>query len=146
MSSPAPTTGVAKLGPGTLTIGATGTLVDVSCLINGARITASKDVSDPTQKLCGTWRAGAVAYTYELGGNIDVDAGNASGIFALSVSAPGTEQPFSFTPSTAAGTTATGVLVIDPLDFGADSFGDDLTSDFTYSIIGDPVYQFAGGA
>ena len=52
MTAPVAPTTVAKLGPGTLTIGATGTLIDCSCLLNGARITASKDNEDDTTKLC----------------------------------------------------------------------------------------------
>jgi hypothetical protein len=31
-----------------------------------------------------------------------------------------------------------------PLRFGADAYGDDLTSDFTFDIIGDPVLSFDG--
>lgn len=142
MSSPTAPTTVAKLGPGTLTIGATGTEVDVSCLINGARVTASKDQADGTQKLCGTKRPGAVTYTYELTGNIDIDVSDPAGIFALSVAEPGSEQPYTFTPNTEAGTSAEGVLVIDPLDFGADAFGDDLTSDFTFALTDAPTYTF----
>lgn len=142
MSAPIPPTTVAKFGDGTLTIGETGTPIDVSCLINGARIVASKDKSDDTVKLCGTTRAGATTYTYALSGNIDTDIADEAGIFALSQSAPGSEQPFTFTPNTEAGTAAAGTLVIDPLDFGADAHGDDLTSDFEFSLIGPPTYTY----
>jgi hypothetical protein len=39
------------------------------------------------------------------------------------------------------------VLTIDPLDFGADETGADLTSDFEFTIVGTPVYTYgAGGA
>jgi hypothetical protein len=38
--------GTRKLGPGELTFGATGTEIDVSCLINNATIAASKDQGD----------------------------------------------------------------------------------------------------
>lgn len=142
MTAPVAPTTVAKLGPGTLTIGATGTLIDCSCLLNGARITASKDKEDDTTKLCGTKRTGRITYTYELTGNIDIDIAAESGIFALSQTSPGSAQPYKFTPNTAAGVTATGSLVIDPLDFGGDAFGDDLTSDFTFSLTDKPVYTW----
>ena len=66
----------------------------------------------------------------------------AIGIFALSQSAPGSEQPFTFTPNNAAETTATGTLVIDPLDFGGDAHGDDLTSDFEFDLVGQPTYTY----
>lgn len=136
-----PTT-TAQLGPGVLKIGATGTEIDVSCLVNNAVIAADKDESDSTTKLCGDVRAGTVTYTYALSGNMDTDIADDAGFFALTQSAPGTQQDFTFTPSTAAGTSATGVLVIDPLDFGADESGADLTSDFEFTIVGAPTYTY----
>ncbi len=141
MTAPQPTS-TAKLGPGTLTIGAVGSSIDVSCLVNGARIAATKNQTDPTTKLCGTVRPGSTSYTYELTGNIDTDVASSSGLFALSQSAAGTEQDFTFTPSTEAGTSAAGRLVIDPLDFGADEYGADLTSDYAFSIVGTPTYTY----
>jgi hypothetical protein len=135
---------VFDLGPGELTIGATGSPIDVSCLINNAVITAEKDEGDSTTKLCGTVRPGSVTYTYSLNGNVDTDVADAAGLFALSQSAPGSEQDFSFTPSSEAGTVATGTLVIDPLDFGGDEMGQPMTSDFEFTIIGAPAYAYGG--
>jgi hypothetical protein len=135
------------LGPGELTIGATGTEIDASCLVNGARITSDKSEGDATVKLCGDQVPGSVTYTASLTGNLDIDpAAGAAGLFALSQSAPGTQQPFLFTPNTADGTSAAGTLVLDPLDFGADAFGDTLTSDFTFTLVGDVVYTYPTGA
>jgi hypothetical protein len=134
---------VGKLGPGTLTIGVTGTEIDVSCLLNNASLTSEKDEQDSTTKLCGDVRAGSVTYKYTLGGNVDTDIGDASGLFALSQSAPGSEQTFEFTPSTALGTMAAGTLIIDPLDFGADEMGADLTSDFEFTVVGSPDWTYA---
>ncbi len=133
-----------KLGPGTLHIGLTGTPIDVSCLINNAVIAASKDEGDSVTKLCGTVKPGSIAYTYTLGGNTDTDIDDPAGLFALSQSAAGTEQDFTFVPSTEAGTEASGVLVIDPLDFGGDETGEIMTSDFEFTIVGVPVYAIAG--
>jgi hypothetical protein len=90
-------------------------------------------------------RPGTTKYTYELSGNIDVDIADAAGLFALSQSAAGSEQAFTFTPNTEAETSATGTLVIDPLDFGADEYGADLTSDFTFAIVGQPTYTYPAG-
>ena len=131
-----------KLGPGVLKIGATGSEIDASCLVNNAAITSDKDEGDSTTKLCGDVRAGSVTYTYKLTGNVDTDVADDAGLFALSQDVPGTEQTFTFTPSTAEQTTATGTLIIDPLDFGADEMGADLTSDFEFSIVGKPVYDY----
>lgn len=135
-----------KLGPGTLTIGATGTPIDVSCLVNNAVISATKDEGESTTKLCGTVRPGAITYTYSLSGNVDTDVNDPAGLFALSQLEAGGEQSFTFTPSTEAGTVATGTLVIDPLDFGGDTTGETMTSDFEFSIVGAPTYDFDGAA
>ena len=140
--------GTRKLGPGTLTIGSTGTPIDVSCLINNATLAATKDQGDSVTKLCGTEKPGAVSYTYALSGNIDTDIGLASGFFALTHSAPGSEQPFTFTPhdpdgtGTGTGTTATGTLVIDPLDFGGDTMGETMAADFEFTCVGTPTYTY----
>jgi hypothetical protein len=135
------------LGPGTLEIGATGTEIDVSCLVNGARVAPTKNEGDATQKLCGTKVPGAITYTAKLSGNMDIDPDEgAAGLFALSWSAPGSQQAFNFIPNTADGTAATGTLVLDPLDFGADKYGDTLASDFEFTIVGDVVFTYPGGA
>ena len=143
-----PTTenGTGVLGPGELTIGEVGAEIDVSCLVNNARITSEKDQGDATTKLCGTTRPGSITYTFNLEGNMDVDAGLDSGLFALSHAEAGTEQSFSFTPSNDVGTVATGTLIIDPLDFGADEYGADLTSDFSFAIVGAVTYTYPAPA
>jgi hypothetical protein len=122
----------------------TGTEIDVSCLINNAVIAASKDEGDSTTKLCGDVVPGSLEYTYTLGGNVDTDLDDPAGLFALSQSAAGTQQAFTFTPSTEAGTEASGTLVIDPLDFGGDETGVVMTSDFEFTIVGKPVYVIGG--
>jgi len=135
-----------NLGPGTLEIGAIGTEIDVSCLVNGCRITPTKDQKDTTQVLCGDKIPGAVTYTAALKGNLNIDTDDgAAGLFALSWSAPGTEQSFIFTPNDAEGTTATGTLVLDPLDFGADEYGAPLTSDFEFQISGTVTFTYGTG-
>lgn len=131
-----------KLGPGLLKIGVTGTEQDISCLINNAVIAMSKDESDATTKLCGDVRSGTITYTFALSGNLDTDVADGSGFFAFSQANAGTEQAFEFTPSTAAGTKAAGTLVVDPLDFGADEMGADLTSDFEFSLVGKATYTY----
>jgi hypothetical protein len=133
-----------QLGPGVLKIGTTGTELDVSCLVNNAVISADKDQADSTTKLCGTVKPGAVTYAYSLAGNMDTDIAESTGFFALSQSAAGTEQSFLFTPNNDAGTEAAGTLIIDPLDFGGDESGADMTSDFEFSIVGAPTYTYGG--
>ena len=129
-----------------LKIGETGSEIDVSCYVNNAQIEWSDNSTDPTTKLCGAVRAGTTTFAASLTGNIDVDAGNDAGLFALSWAEKGSQQPFTFTPSTELGTTATGTLTLKPLTFGAGNYGDDLTSDIAFDIVGDPVLTFDGAA
>jgi len=131
------------LGPGTLHIGQTGTMLDVSCNINNCVIAANKNQDDSTTKLCGTVVPGAVTYDFTLGGNVDTDIGSASGFFALSQDAAGQQVDFVFTPNTDAGTQAAGKCVIDPLDFGGDETTQTMASDFEFAIVGAPTYTYA---
>jgi hypothetical protein len=130
------------LGPGTFKVGATGSSIDASCLVNNITITHDKNETDSTTKLCGDVRPGTTTYTFKITGNVDTDIADDAGLFALSQSAKGTQQDFEFTPETSAVTKAAGKLVIDPLDFGAGDMGADLTSDFEWTIIGDPLYTY----
>ena len=135
------------LGPGTLKIGATGTEIDVSCNINNARITTDKDQGESKTMLCGDVKPGSTKYTYRLTGNMDVDVdADAAGLFALSQSAPGSQQEFEFVPNTADGTSAAGTLILDPLDFGADETGTDLNSDFDWTLVDKPTYTYGAPA
>jgi hypothetical protein len=138
MTAPTLPTDTGQLGPGVLKIGATGSELEMSCYVNNANIAATDSTGDATTKLCGTTRPGVTTFTFQLSGNVDIDLGNESGFFALSWESKGTQQAFEFTPSTALGVKATGILVIKPLRMGADEYGADLTSDFTWDIVGDP--------
>lgn len=131
-----------NLGPGTLTFGEEGTEIDASCQVNNLRITVDKDQEDSTTKLCGTVKPGAVTYTYAMEGNLDTDVETAEGFFAFTQEAKGTEVPFTFTPNTEAGTTATGTVIIDPLEFGADEYGATLDSDIEFTLVGEPTYAY----
>lgn len=134
------------LGPGVLTIGATGTEIDVSGLVNNAVVASDKDQGDDTTKLDGTVVAGAVTYTFTLSGNVDIDITDPAGLFMLSHQAAGTQQEFSYTPNSDAGTSATGTVTIDPLDFGGDETGQTMASDFEWSVIGKPTITPGTGA
>lgn len=132
-----------KFGPGVLTIGETAASVDVSCLINGCRIAAAVDAGEATTKLCGDIVPGNRKYDWEITGNMDIDPADPDGIFILSQTEYGSEQPFVFTPNDTVGElTATGRLIIDPLDFGGDdgTYGETMTSDFTWAIVGVPSF------
>lgn len=132
-----PTTadGTGNLGPGTLEIGMTGTPIDVSCLVNDARIDPNITAGDTKTMLCGNQKTGPDTVEWSLSGNVDVDAGLPDGLFALSWQHLGEAVDFTFTPSTAVGTVVTGQLKIGPLSLGADAQGDYLNSDFEWALV-----------
>ena len=130
------------LGPGTLKIGATGAEIDASCLINNARVEVDKEQDDAKYKLCGTATPGKITYTYKLTGNLDTDVDLPTGLFAFSQDHAGEQTQFEFVPNTAAGTSCAGTLVMDPLEFGADEYGQPLDSDFELTIIGKPDFTY----
>lgn len=133
------------LGPGVLKIGATGTEIDISCLINNCTIAAAKNTTDSTTKLCGDVVPGTTTYDYTIGGNVDLDIAEATGFFALTQKSPGTQQDFTFTPNSDAGTTAVGKCVIDPLDFGGGTTTETMAADFEFALVGQPTYTYGDG-
>lgn len=128
------TDGTGTLGPGTLSIGETGTAIDVSCLVNNVAIVPDISEGDTKTMLCGTSKRAADTITWALSGNVDVDAGLSAGFFALTWQHIGEIVPFTFTPSTAVGTTVAGNLKLAPLELGADNYGEFLNSDFEFGL------------
>jgi hypothetical protein len=155
MTAPALPT-VLKLGPGKVTFGAAGALVDASCAVNSARITTAAASTEATYKLCGTAVPGTSTLTSQFTGNVDVN-GEADGLFQFASEHAGEVVPFTFLPhGTRDGATgvvtpgtgdleARGSVVILPLDFGGDTYGDNLTSDFTYELTGASVDFYRDG-
>lgn len=131
---PTTTDGTGTLGPGELKIGETGTEIDVSCLVNNAAIEPDVSEGDSKTMLCGTTKRSADTIDWSLSGNVDVDAGQSDGLFALTWQHAGEVVPFTFTPSTAVGTTVSGSLKLVPLRLGADDYGEYLDSDFEFPL------------
>lgn len=131
-------------GPGTLKFGETGTEIDVSCQVNSLTISAAKEQGETVTKLCGTQRTPAATYTYSMAGNIDLDATDPAGLWALSQTAPGSTVPFVFVPNTDADVEAAGSILIDPMDFGGEEYGADMASDIEWPLTGPPTYSIAG--
>jgi hypothetical protein len=125
-------------------IGPTATQIDVSCQLVGGRITTNIDEGDSVTTLCGTTETGARTFDHEFSGNMLTDsAAGTAGLFDYSWTHMGEEVEFEYIANTAEGTSAAGKLIITPLDFGADAFGDPLDSDFTWAIVGKPTFTYA---
>lgn len=127
--------GTGNLGPGTLKIGETATPIDVSCLVNNAKIEPNIEAGESKTMLCGTRKSAPDEIDWVLSGNVDVDAGKAAGFFALTWQNVGAVVDFEFTPSTEVGTKVVGQLKLAPLVLGADNSGDYLNSDFEFALI-----------
>ena len=135
-----------KLGPGKLAIGEVGTETDFTCQITAAQVEWSVDVGDDTVVLCGETVPGERTYSSVLSGTLYQDLGVAAGIVAYSWEHKGEEVPFEFIPSTAAGQAVSGTLIVDPLSVGGDEAGANMTSDFEWTIVGEPVLAAAAVA
>ena len=130
---------VVKLGPGTVSIGATGTEVDFSCQVTAAHVDWEADADDPTVVLCGDSVPGARRYSSTFAGTLLSDLGLAGGIVEYSWQHKGEQLPFVFVPSTDAGKEVNGTLILDPLSVGGEEAGANMTSDFEWALVGDPT-------
>ena len=139
-------TGVAtKLGPGKLTVGAVATELDISCQLSKAKVEWDKDKEDDTEVLCGETIAGGITYTAKLTGTVLLDLSD-EGMVDYTWTHKGEAQPFVFVPNTAAGKAVTGTLTVDPLDVGGDEVKKNMSVDFEWDIVGEPVWGTAPAA
>jgi len=131
-----------KFGPGTLRIGDDTTGVAIEANLIGCRIKTNVNSDDPVTYLSGDQEPGTTTFDSELTGTLNVDVldGEAS-LFDMSWSMKGETVPFTYSPFTGV-VEAAGSLVITPLDLGADKFGDKLNSEFTWALVGDPVFTY----
>lgn len=128
-----------KLGPGTIQIGMVGTEVDFDCQITAAHVDWTADEGDSVVVLCGETVPGARTYSAVFAGTLLQDLGVDDGIVAFTWDHKGETVPFVFVPNTAAGKSVTGNLIVDPLSVGGDESGQNMTSDFEWAIVGDPI-------
>ncbi len=135
-----------KLGPGTLTLGEVGSPLDVACQLTGAVVAWDSNKDDDTPTLCGDVVPGATTYTATLSGTAVQDLADEAGLVAFSWANKGVEVPVSFTPNTVDAAVVTGTVVMNPLDVGGDTAGDNMTSDFEWAFVGDPVLDQGTGA
>jgi hypothetical protein len=73
------TDGTGNLGPAPSRSAMTGTPIDVSCLVNDARIDPNITAGDTKKMLCGTKKSAPDEIDWTISGNVDVDAGKTAG-------------------------------------------------------------------
>jgi len=137
-----------RFGPGTFKLGPTASALDFSCQVQSMGVNPSKDEGDTITTLCGDSIPGSVTYANVLAGTFLQDLAVADGLIQYSWEHKGETAEFEFVPATTATTGATGSVVVDPLPFGTSdgAFGDVLTSDFEWSMVGDPTFTWPAGA
>lgn len=133
-----------SMGPGTLEIGATGTLTDFSAQCTSVKLTPTVDNGDPLNVLSGEQIPGDRSEAFTLDGTFVQDFGSAAGTTTeFLFDHRGQTMDFEFTPSSAQSTKKiTGQLVVEAIDIGGD-VKTTPTSDFSFVIVGAPV--LAGG-
>lgn len=138
---------VVRFGPGTFKLGPTGTELVFDCQVQSMGVNVNKNTGDTITVLCGDTVPGAITYDYTLAGTFMQDLGTADGIMQHCWDNKGITETFVFVPATSATTSVTGQVIVDPLqiaDSGA-SFGDVLTTDFEFSMVGEPDITWPAG-
>jgi hypothetical protein len=124
-----------KLGPGTLSIGETGTAEQFAAQLTACSVEPSTDTEDPIATLSGEEIAGDDTDTAELTGTM-LQSYDATSLLKWAHDHRGQELPFTFIPNNDGALQVTGVLKVRRLRIGGDVKTRN-TSDFTFPIVGD---------
>jgi hypothetical protein len=125
------------MGPGVFTIGGIGTPLDLTAQVTALKVTPSVEAEDSLPTLSGETLAGERNYSWMVSGTLIQDL-TEDGMFDYTWTNAGDQVPFTFTPSTDAGRTVTGTLIVDPLELGGDVKKKN-TTDFEWAVVGQPV-------
>ena len=125
------------MGPGTFSIGSVGTPLDLTAQVTSLKVTPSAEAEDSVTTLSGETLAGERNYSWTVSGTLIQDL-TEDGMFDYTWTNAGDQVPFTFTPSTAAGRSVTGTLIVDPLELGGDVKKKN-TTDFEWAVVGQPV-------
>lgn len=136
-----------KMGPGTLSLGAGGDLLDVSLQVTNCRVEPAEEVkkTDAVPVLGGDEIPAEESgdLTYRLKGTFMQDLA-AAGVIAWTWQNAGEEHPFEFVPNTAAARAVNGTIRVVPLTIGGDvSKTERPKADFDWAIVGVPTFGVA---
>lgn len=136
-----------KMGPGALTIGAGGTILDASCQVTNARVEPSEDVAktDAVPVLCGEEIPAeeSATYSFRLKATVVQDLA-AAGVCDFTWTHAGEELAFEFVPNTVAARAVTGTVRVAPITIGGDVDKTKRpTSDIDWAVIGEPAFGAA---
>lgn len=130
------------MGPGTLTLTATGPVVyDASCQVKSFKVSATEKVksTDKQPMLCGEdlTTADVVSLDWKAAGKLLQDI-RAAGLIAFTWTHASQEVTFKYVPNTTADIAVTGTLRLVPISVGGDA-GTQPDDDVTWVIVGTPV-------
>lgn len=131
-----PTINAMKMGPGTLTFGETGSLMDMSAQVTKAATKWKANGAADVTTLSGAVLAGDREYTCQLAFTVHQDDLIAGGMTDWTWTNKGTQVPFTFTPKNG-GRSVVGTVTVDPIDTGGD-VGAKNTSDVSWDCVGSP--------
>ncbi|ANA87588.1 major tail protein [Gordonia phage Jeanie] len=130
---------IPALGPGSLIFGeVTADQLDISCQVTAAKITFDSDKEDDLPTLCGGVITGEKTYTSKLEFSAAQDL-EENGLIDWTWANAGKEVPFKFVPLESEVATITGVVVIDPVEFGGDVKKRNI-SDAEFDLVGLPTF------
>lgn len=130
-----------KLGPGSLSLGETGTLREFNSQITNARWTPNIDQEDPIDVLSGEQIADDPDITSVLAGTFLQDYGSEA-LVTWCWENRGQVLPFEFKPRNDSELVITGNCQVLPVEVGGDVKTRN-TSDFEFPLIGDPAFGSA---
>lgn len=129
---------IKKLGPGELTIGETGSPLDVSVLVTACAVKWSTDTEDSLTVLSGDVIEGDDTFTAQLAVTFLQDDLKATGLVRYSWQHKGEAVPFRFIPRSSSTVEVAGVVKLRPLDLGGDP-GTKATSEVEWPCVGEPT-------
>lgn len=125
-----------RLGPGTLTLGATPD--DFSCQVAALALVPSAEEGDATATLCDPTPVAPITTTWTLDGTVLQDFSNPAGFQKWAYDNENTEQPFTFIPNTDTGPpTFTGTVLVEAVQIGGE-VAEQVTVDFSWQVKGKP--------
>lgn len=131
------------IGPGKLSIGADTALQNFESQVTACTLKPKVDNEDPIPVLSGEQAPGDRSESWTLEGELLQDFGSTKSTVEWLFAHRGETHPFTFVPSTAAGKSIKGQLVVEAVDIGGEARKKP-TSEFEFVVIGSPT--FASGA
>lgn len=128
-------------GPGTITVGATGSELDFSGEVLGGKVTHTYEESGTARTMMnGDSRPASRNRTDGLTFSLENDL-TAAGLYSFLLDSDLTEQSFTYTPNTTGAASWAGTIQVTlPGDIGADEFGTPIVSSVEWAGVG--VFTF----